>query len=104
MYEAVANAKTPTELEYLYEPFRPHGRTSASLALEAGHGPLAESLLRGTLPEGDDAPSDDAIDGAIDIIAHGLATDSEARMRMLRVMEKQGELQITPAALFIISS
>ena len=98
----IQNARTAAELEYLYEPHRPHGRTSASLAREAGHGPLAEALLRGETPDADagftNGVTDGAIDGAIDILAHGLATDSEARMCMLRVMEKQGELEITPGA------
>jgi len=90
----IHNARTRAELEYLYEPHRPHGRTSASLALEAGHGPLAEALMKGETPDA----TDEAIDGAVDIIAHGLAIDSEARMGMLRVMEKQGSLEISPGA------
>jgi len=90
----IANAKTPTELEYLYEPFRPHGRTSASLAREKGYGPLAEALLKGEKPEAED----EALAGAIDILANTFATDSDARMTMLRAMEKDGEVEITPSA------
>ena len=90
----IHNARTPAELEYVYEPYRAHGRTSASLALEAGHGPLAEAFMKGETPEA----ADEAIDGAVDIMAHSLATDTEARMSMLRTMEKQGEIRITPGA------
>jgi len=88
----IANAKSPTELEYMYEPYRQHGRTSASLAREKGHGPLADAMLRGELPEAEEQ----ALAGAVDILAHTFATDSDARMTMLRVMEKEGEVRVTP--------
>jgi len=92
----IANARTPTELEYLYEPFRPHGRTSASLAREKGYGPLADTILKGGVPAADEVVSPEALAGAVDILAHTFATDSDARMTMLRVMEKEGEVHVTP--------
>ena len=55
---------------------------------------MADALLKGEKPEADE----EALSGAIDILAHTFATDSDARMTMLRAMEKEGEVEITPSA------
>lgn len=44
--QAVVNADSKIRLEDLYLPYRPKRRTKASLAKEAGLGPLAEALLQ----------------------------------------------------------
>ena len=42
---AIDNAKTITEVDDIYRPFRPHRKTRASVAKEKGLEPLAELLL-----------------------------------------------------------
>ena len=42
---AIDNAKTITEVEDIYRPFRPHRKTRASVAREKGLEPLAELLM-----------------------------------------------------------
>lgn len=42
---AVSNAKTLTELDDIYRPYRPHRKTRASIAKEKGLEPLAELIL-----------------------------------------------------------
>ena len=42
---AIANAKTLTELDDIYRPFRPHRKTRASVAKEKGLEPLALLIL-----------------------------------------------------------
>lgn len=42
---AVKNAKTLTELDDIYRPYRPHRKTRASIAKEKGLEPLAELIL-----------------------------------------------------------
>jgi uncharacterized protein len=88
----IEQARSRAEIEYAYEPFRPHGRTSASIAREKGYGPIAEAIEKGELPEADD----EAISGAVDILAHAFAADPEARLTLLRNMEKSGELRLSP--------
>lgn len=92
--EAIAAAKTVTEVEDLYRPYRPKRRTRAMIARERGLEPLADLLLdpaaRGT-PEqaaaaflGDQVPTvEEALAGARDIIAERVADDPAVR-RMAR--------------------
>ncbi|MHC4953154.1 MAG: S1 RNA-binding domain-containing protein [Planctomycetota bacterium] len=94
----IRQARTSPELEYLYEPYRPHGRTSASLAREKGYGPVAEAISKGEVPGPEMGADEDAISGVVDILAHTYATDSDARMTMLRAMEKEGVLHVSPGA------
>ncbi len=91
---AIAEAKTMTELEDIYRPFRPHRKTRASVAREKGLEPLAELLLA-QLPvyEPDlDTQADSFIDeekgvktredayaGACDIIAENISDNAEYR-------------------------
>ena len=42
---AIDNAKTITEVDDIYRPFRPHRKTRASVAKEKGLEPLAELIL-----------------------------------------------------------
>ena len=42
---AIDNAKTVTEVDDIYRPFRPHRKTRASVAREKGLEPLAELLM-----------------------------------------------------------
>ena len=92
--KAIADAKTMTELEDIYRPFRPHRKTRASVAREKGLEPLA-SLLLAQLPAYDpdlDAQADafineekgvksreEAYAGACDIIAEDISDNAEYR-------------------------
>ena len=92
--KAIADAKTMTELEDIYRPFRPHRKTRASVAREKGLEPLA-ALLLAQLPAYDpdlDTQADTFIDeekgvktreeayaGACDIIAEDISDNAEYR-------------------------
>ncbi|MBR5881838.1 MAG: RNA-binding transcriptional accessory protein, partial [Clostridia bacterium] len=43
--KAIENAKTITEVDDIYRPFRPHRKTRASVAREKGLEPLAEAIM-----------------------------------------------------------
>lgn len=88
-------AKTRTELDDIYRPYRPKRRTRATVAKEKGLEPLAAVLLA----QSDDDPiaaaaayiseekgvssSEEALDGACDIIAEMLSDNADAR-RVIR--------------------
>ena len=92
--KAIEDAKTMTELEDIYRPFRPHRKTRASVAREKGLEPLA-ALLLAQLPAYDpdlDTQADTFIDeekgvktreeayaGACDIIAEDISDNAEYR-------------------------
>ena len=89
-------AKTQTEIEDIYRPFRPKRRTRASIAKEKGLQPLADIIwgqkLIGTPEEAAKAFVDsgqgvdtvlDAINGAMDILAEQISDDADLR-KLLR--------------------
>ncbi len=91
---AIAKAKTMTELDDIYRPFRPHRKTRASVAREKGLEPLAALLLeqRATYEPDLDSVADSLIDeekgvktreeayaGARDIIAEDISDNAEYR-------------------------
>ncbi|MDR3204503.1 MAG: RNA-binding transcriptional accessory protein [Deltaproteobacteria bacterium] len=100
--EKLSAAKTMTELEDLYLPFRPKKRTRAMMAKERGLEPLALKLM-------EQNPSDDpqllaqealkgakevleskeALSGARDILAEIIAEDQEARKRLRALFESE---------------
>jgi protein Tex len=74
---AIARAKTRTELEDLYLPYRPKRRTRATIAREKGLEPLAD-FVWGTGPRVA-WTSDDDLAGARDICAERVSEDAELR-------------------------
>ncbi len=91
---SIANAKTLTELEDIYRPFRPHRKTRASVAKEKGLEPLAllileerdsyepsiEAEAEGYISEEKGVETaEDAIKGALDIIAESISDDASYR-------------------------
>ena len=91
---AIANAKTLTELDDIYRPFRPHRKTRASVAKEKGLEPLALLILeqKGSYEpaieaeaeayiseEKGVASAEEAIAGALDIIAESISDDANYR-------------------------
>jgi len=91
---ALANAKTLTEVEDIYRPFKPKRKTRASVARERGLEPLAQYLLEQSknpkiLPEEyalefiseekGVLTAEEALNGACDIIAEDISDNAEYR-------------------------
>ena len=99
---AIESAKTMTELEDIYRPFRPKRKTRASVAKEKGLEPLALALLsqdiNSPLPEelAKDYLSDgvetieDALQGARDIIAEAVSDDAKGRKLLRFAIKRNG--------------
>lgn len=98
-------AQTLSELEDVYRPFRPKRKTRASVAKERGLEPLALEIIRqekGFSPkkkaeEFVDAEkgvnsADEALAGAMDIIAEQISDSAEIRKRLRAVAQKEGVL------------
>lgn len=99
----IENAKSLSELEDIYRPYRPKRRTRASIAKEKGLEPLAE-LIFAQNPS-DDINSaaleyinadkgiesaDDAISGAMDIIAENISDNAEFRKKIRALTFEHG--------------
>ena len=101
---ALDAARSLTEVEDLYLPYRPKRRTRASMARERGLEPLADLLWaqKGLLPleaahpfidaEKGVATEDDALDGAGDILAERVSESLEARRALRRLFAQKGIL------------
>ncbi len=99
---AIENAKTLTELEDIYRPFRPKRKTRASVAKALGLEPLAQKLY--AQEKGTSAPEilaeefitdevktvDDALQGARDIIAEQVSDDSQGRKLIRYAVKNHG--------------
>ena len=93
---ALSNAATLAEIEDIYLPFKPKRRTRASIAREKGLEPLAQVLyeqrpdceeplalaLDFLNPEKGVETAEDALKGALDIIAENLSDDATIRRRL----------------------
>lgn len=94
---AIDAAKTITEVEDIYRPFRPHRKTRASVARERGLEPLAELLMaqeKTYTPSIEEqaatyineekgvATVEDALQGARDIIAEDISDNAEYRKEL----------------------
>ena len=102
--EAIANAETLTDLENIYRPFRPKRKTRASIAKEKGLEPLAAYILQ--QEDSDSYPIDlaqnyvdaekgvetpeDALQGALDIIAEVCSDNAEIRKRLFNLVWYNG--------------
>ena len=98
--EAIAKAETMADLENIYRPFRPKRKTRASVAKEKGLEPLAEYILAQEdetaypidlandyvdAEKGVETP-EDALQGALDIIAEVCSDNAEIRKRLFNLM------------------
>lgn len=102
--KSIENAKTTTELEDIYRPFRPKRKTRASVAKALGLEPLAEAIYaqeKGTpAPEilAEDYLSDEvadiesALQGAKDIIAELVSDDPNGRKLIRYAVHNNGML------------
>lgn len=93
---ALEKAATLAEIEDIYRPFKPKRRTRASIAREKGLEPLAQQifgqaaeagtplhLAQGFIdPEKGVETAEDALRGAMDIIAEDLSDDANIRRRL----------------------
>ena len=102
---ALDKAQTLSELEDVYRPFRPKRKTRASVAKERGLEPLALEIIRqekGFSPgkkaeefvDGEKGvnSADEAIAGAMDIIAEQISDSAEIRKLLRAVAQKEGVL------------
>ena len=94
------------EVEYIYRPFKPKRRTRASIAREKGLEPLAEIIFGQNIFSGDIIEiaqsyidpekgvnsADDALAGAMDIIAEDVSDDAEIRKNVRQLFFKHGVL------------
>ena len=109
---AIAAAKTITEVDDIYRPFRPHRKTRASVAREKGLEPLAE-LIYAQEPsyepaievqaeayideEKGVASVEEALQGAKDIIAENISDNAEFRKELRRLTFEFGFLSTKAA-------
>ena len=100
---ALDNAETLSELEDIYRPYRPKRKTRASVAKEKGLEPLAEIILKQESKcdpvavaeeyvdeEKGIANVEDALQGAMDIIAETVSDNAEIRKRIRNLANVNG--------------
>ena len=100
LVEAIGKAETLTDLENIYRPYRPKRKTRASIAKEKGLEPLAEYILNQEdekaypidlaveyvdAEKGVETP-EDALQGALDIIAEICSDNAEIRKRLFNLV------------------
>ncbi len=106
---ALAAAKTLTEVEDIYRPYKQKKKTRASVAVERGLEPLADIIFAQELQSADlnelaapyvdeekgvPTPAD-AIQGAKDIIAERVSDDAEMRKTLREFLLTEGKLEST---------
>ena len=102
---ALDKADTMTILEDLYRPYKPKRKTRASIAIEKGLSPLADSLidkkstkemvdkLAQSLVESlDDMTLEEVFSGASDILAERLSDDASVRKALRNYLYKHGKI------------
>ncbi|MGN0745047.1 MAG: Tex family protein [Aristaeellaceae bacterium] len=108
---ALDQATTMGQLEDIYRPYRPKRRTRAMIAREKGLTPLADMLLlqlskaktaeelaAGYVdPEKGVATAEDALQGAMDIIAEKISDDPNLRTRLKALCRRDGVMATRPA-------
>lgn len=103
---ALSKAQTLSEIDDIYRPFRPKRKTRASMAKEKGLAPLAEEILAqhrkspdpltlasAYIDEEKGVPTaEEALQGAMDIIAEQVSDDANLRKRLREEMMEDGQL------------
>lgn len=106
---AIDNAKTLTELEDIYRPYRPKRKTRASVAKARGLEPLASEILKQNNefdPQSaaveyinEEVPTaQDALNGACDIIAEIISDDANVRRQLRYMLRAHGIVTVKGAA------
>ncbi len=109
--ESIEKAMTLVEVEDIYRAFKPKRKTRASVAREKGLEPLAEIIMQqdpGVVPEkaAEDFVNDekgvssveDAIQGAMDVIAEDVSDNAALRKRLRELIFKSGLISSRAAA------
>lgn len=106
LQKALDAAKTLTEAEDIYRPYRPKRRTRAAIAREKGLSQLAESIKEQTLGNPkfwaknyvtDEMDEDTALSGALDILAEEISDDAAARKQLREVLQRTAVLHTEAA-------
>lgn len=106
---AIDSAKTLTELEDIYRPYRPKRKTRASVAKARGLEPLASEILKQNNefdPQNaaaeyinEEVPTaQDALNGACDIIAEIISDDANVRRQLRYMLRAHGIVTVKGAA------
>ena len=104
--KALEKADTLTEVEDIYRPYKQKKRTRATIALEKGLKPLADLILEGTF-KGDIKEeaskyinedkkvltTDEAINGALDIVAEVISDDAGFRKWIRELIMREGKIE-----------
>lgn len=97
--KAIAEAKTLTDLEDIYRPYRPKRRTRATIAKEKGYGPVYEILVKEGATEGDlknclegFEDSEEALQGGMDILAEAYSDDAKIRALVKKFVRLTGQI------------
>ena len=108
LIEAIDSAKTLTELDDIYRPYKKKRKTRASVAKEKGLEPLADIIYEQSPdckepiilaedyvnPELGVETAEDALQGAMDIIAEKISDDADVRKRMRFVCSAHGIISV----------
>ncbi|MBQ7595408.1 MAG: RNA-binding transcriptional accessory protein [Clostridia bacterium] len=104
--QSLENAQTLAEIEDIYRPFKPKRRTRASVARERGLEPLAAAIMLQAdncpepiemaadyINEENEVPTaEDALQGAMDIIAEDISDNPNIRKRLRNLFIVSGEV------------
>lgn len=104
--EALGKAETLTEVEDIYRPYKPKKRTRATIAKEKGLEPLANLILEGEFKgdllqeaskyideEKGVEKAEDAVLGALDIIAEGISEEAKYRKFIRELVMREGFIE-----------
>ena len=104
--KALEKANTLTEVEDIYRPYKQKKRTRATIALEKGLKPLADLILEGTFKgdikeeaskyineEKKVITADEAINGALDIVAEVISDDAGFRKWIRELVMREGKIE-----------
>ena len=104
--KSVDAAVTLTEVEDIYRPYKPKKRTRATIAVEKGLQPLAELIMEGSFKgdlneeaskyineENKVNSLDEAIAGALDIVAEVVSDEAKYRKYIRQLVVREGSIQ-----------
>ncbi|MCQ2969352.1 MAG: RNA-binding transcriptional accessory protein [Clostridium sp.] len=104
--KSLEKADSLTEVEDIYRPFKPKKRTRATIALEKGLKALADIILEGSFKGTVEKQAqafinkeklvnniEDAINGALDIIAEGISDDAALRKYIRNIVFREGKIE-----------
>lgn len=101
--QSIEAAKSLNELEDIYLPYKPKRKTKATIAKERGLEPLAKMIMSQSVPDfhfkadkftkhPDVETADDAIDGALDIIAEWISERQYIRANLRRLWQRKASI------------